>query len=174
MIEPLPKARSICESAASSALVLSTDVPSTRRRLAALLTAKFLLTWRKRVAQRRAKAAMGPSVWRHCAWFVLFSKPISPFVRALSLSRRWPGGRFEGEENGLGSTRDETSDALTRTAARAKGSLRFRVGAASPVPLGGYRPTFLLRPRKPRREIAAHRSTPPREEAFLPAKRSDA
>src|SRR5579872_3149566 len=34
MIEPLPKARSICDKAASSALVLSTEVPSTRRRLA--------------------------------------------------------------------------------------------------------------------------------------------
>src|SRR5579862_8319747 len=34
MIEPLPNARSICDSAASSALLLSTDVPSTRQRLA--------------------------------------------------------------------------------------------------------------------------------------------
>src|ERR1700691_2471516 len=37
MIEPLPNARSICETAASSALVLSTDVPSTRRRFAWLI-----------------------------------------------------------------------------------------------------------------------------------------
>ena len=34
MTEPLPKARSICARAASSALVLSTEVPSTRRRFA--------------------------------------------------------------------------------------------------------------------------------------------
>src|SRR5271165_534638 len=33
MIEPLPKARSICDRAASSALVLSTLVPSTTRRI---------------------------------------------------------------------------------------------------------------------------------------------
>ena len=31
MIEPLPKARSICDSAASSAFVLSTDLSSTSR-----------------------------------------------------------------------------------------------------------------------------------------------
>src|ERR1700721_1718782 len=43
MIEPLPKARSICESAASRALVLSTKVPSTTRRLAEL-TALLLLS----------------------------------------------------------------------------------------------------------------------------------
>src|SRR5450432_1338869 len=40
MIEPFPKARSICDKAASSALVLSTEVPSTRRRLACV-TAVF-------------------------------------------------------------------------------------------------------------------------------------
>src|ERR1700689_2568679 len=46
MIEPLPKALSICASAASSALVLSTEVPSTRRRLACV-TAVFLLHGRR-------------------------------------------------------------------------------------------------------------------------------
>src|SRR5579863_5747865 len=44
MIEPLPNARSICERAASSALVLSTLVPSTRRRLGWLITV-VLLSW---------------------------------------------------------------------------------------------------------------------------------
>ena len=56
MIEPLPKARSICARAASSALVLSTEVPSTRRRLA-WLTGQFLLAQAGREAQW---AACGP------------------------------------------------------------------------------------------------------------------
>src|SRR5208283_3323969 len=43
MIEPLPKARSICASAASSALVLSTNAPSTTRRFG-WLTARLLLS----------------------------------------------------------------------------------------------------------------------------------
>ena len=34
MIEPLPNARSICETAASSAFVLSMEEPSTKRRAA--------------------------------------------------------------------------------------------------------------------------------------------
>src|SRR5947209_1866647 len=37
MIEPLPKLRSICESAASRAFVLSMEEPSTRRRAAAVI-----------------------------------------------------------------------------------------------------------------------------------------
>src|SRR5579862_6154449 len=51
MIEPLPKALSICDSAASSALVLSTEVPSTRRRLACV-TAVFLLHGRRQIRNR--------------------------------------------------------------------------------------------------------------------------
>ena len=50
MIEPLPKALSICDRAASSALVLSTEDPSTRRRLA-WLTGQFLLAQAGREAQ---------------------------------------------------------------------------------------------------------------------------
>src|ERR1700728_3210523 len=42
MIEPLPNARSICDRAASSALVLSTLVPSTRRRLGCVITIVLL------------------------------------------------------------------------------------------------------------------------------------
>src|SRR5271170_4936620 len=42
MIEPLPNARSICDRAASSALVLSTLVPSTRRRFGWVITIVLL------------------------------------------------------------------------------------------------------------------------------------
>src|SRR5580700_5622904 len=77
MIEPLPKARSICDSAASSALVLSTEVPSTRRRLACV-TALFLLARSAVRPQQRPQAQL-------CACFVLIRKrylfPLCPFSK---------------------------------------------------------------------------------------------
>ena len=58
MIEPLPKARSICDKAASSALVLSTEDPSTRRRLA-WLTVKLLLTWAQKIGEAKSEIGGG-------------------------------------------------------------------------------------------------------------------
>src|SRR5215469_6656515 len=63
MIEPLPNARSICDRAASSALVLSTLFPSTRRRLGWVI-AIVLLSWAASDPQSRFCAP--PHWWRHC------------------------------------------------------------------------------------------------------------
>src|ERR1700722_15041546 len=61
MIEPLPNARSICDRAASSALVLSTLVPSTRRRLGWLITIVLL----SRAASDPQPRFLQPPGWRH-------------------------------------------------------------------------------------------------------------
>src|SRR6185312_13092448 len=66
MIEPLPNARSIWERAASSALVLSTLVPSTRRRLGWLITV-LLLSWAASDPQRGFYAPPNGAL---CTWFV--------------------------------------------------------------------------------------------------------
>src|SRR5271163_2214625 len=70
MIEPLPKARSICESAASRALVLSTKVPSTTRRLAGLTALSPSLT----VGVVKANIARSAPLGWQCTRFVLVGK----------------------------------------------------------------------------------------------------
>src|SRR5437660_11639533 len=79
MIEPLPKARSIWDRAASSALVLSTEGPSTTRRFG-WLTAGFLLARAARETQRSDATSRrdvdGQSV------HALFAPTSSFFVRA--------------------------------------------------------------------------------------------
>ena len=88
MIEPLPKARSICDRAASSALVLSTDVPSTRRRLAWLTAISF---WHGLAGGRNAD---GRDIFEHRRAIIivhgLFSQPSSFFC---SCGGRVPRGK---------------------------------------------------------------------------------
>src|SRR6185437_9597921 len=87
MIEPLPNARSICERAASSALVLSTLVPSTRRRLGWLITV-VLLSWAASDPQSRFFARPRMCDYVHG----LFSRASSFFVlTGESLTQAHPG-----------------------------------------------------------------------------------
>src|SRR3954454_7369280 len=75
MIEPLPKARSIGDRAASSALVLSTEVPSTTRRFGWLTGEESF--WHGRRNRRNLRR----NRWQKCTCFVPICKFF--FVRAL-------------------------------------------------------------------------------------------
>src|ERR1700749_1212638 len=81
MIEPLPKLRSICESAASRAFDLSMDGPSTRRS-AALMSVLLMAGIRKNgKAPRKPPPANGDK--KHCTRSVLRSpyvllQPVGP------------------------------------------------------------------------------------------------
>src|SRR3984885_2827811 len=83
MIEPLPNARSICDRAASSALVLSTLVPSPRRRLGWLITIVLL----SRAASDPQPRFLQPPGWRHYV-HGLFAGASSFFVGTVAMSRR--------------------------------------------------------------------------------------
>src|SRR5277367_7130321 len=71
MIEPLPNARSICDRAASSALVLSTLVPSTRRRLGWVITIVLLS---RAASDPQSRFCAPPPMTALCTWFVLMHK----------------------------------------------------------------------------------------------------
>src|SRR5579863_10082940 len=88
MIEPLPKLRSICDSAASRAFDLSMDGPSTRR--SAALISVLLMAGIRGVRKRRALphwlASNGDSV--HDLFFVRNMRiyPLTAFIRAARVS----------------------------------------------------------------------------------------
>src|SRR5271168_3469970 len=100
MIEPLPKARSICESAASSALVLSTKVPSTTRRLAEL-TALLLLS--RSASSRQILPGRPPRAGKV---HVLFSYASSFFVLVENSRSSREFGLGEGRREFLQAARD--------------------------------------------------------------------
>src|SRR6185437_3093319 len=89
MIEPLPNARSIWERAASSALVLSTLVPSTRRRLGWLITV-LLLSWAASDPQSRFLRA---PEWRSMCMVCSFAQVLFCSHQGYSYRGRQP--RFE-------------------------------------------------------------------------------
>src|SRR4051794_32687070 len=73
MIEPLPKLRSICESAASRAFDLSMEEPSTRRSAAAVCWA-IAPTPYDRDSEGRQRIRRPPSLKSQCTLFVLSSQ----------------------------------------------------------------------------------------------------
>src|SRR4029079_2570282 len=83
MIEPLPKLRSICESAASRAFDLSMEEPSTRRSAAGALF-PLLMTGIRKDRQCGLPHPTGASMKRHRTLFVLSSQYVlfSPWVLA--------------------------------------------------------------------------------------------
>src|SRR5271169_3314253 len=94
MIEPLPNARSICASAASSALVLSTKVPSTTRRLGWLTTLLLL----SRSALSRQPSPRRPPVALKGTPFVLVRKFFFCSPRNNVKAELFPPADKDGEE----------------------------------------------------------------------------
>src|SRR5437588_9339217 len=88
MIEPLPKLRSICESAASRAFVLSMEEPSTRRRAVAVIApTPYDGDSEDRQRKPRHGASLAdPACERQCTWFVLSSQYVLFANRVLALS----------------------------------------------------------------------------------------
>src|SRR5205809_6064648 len=93
MIEPLPKFRSIWDSATSSALDLSLSIefPSTTRNVAAAI-ASLLMTGIRRSDKRAPLPARHPeSMKNHCTLFVLCSQYVLFGLGVLSVIRTVPG-----------------------------------------------------------------------------------
>src|SRR5262245_15576919 len=73
MIEPLPKLRSICESAASRAFDLSMEEPSTRRSAAALAIAPLLMTGIRRTDNESWRPPASEAMYMICSRFAICS-----------------------------------------------------------------------------------------------------